>query len=67
LCNNKRILKNGTKFGKGIGNIECNYQERIVEEMLPFRTVVVGASIPTIKMEKPLEDQEVDATYWYHS
>ncbi len=29
--------------------------------------VMVGASILAIKMERPLEDEEVNATYWYRS
>jgi hypothetical protein len=29
--------------------------------------VVVGTSIPVVKMEEPLKDQEVNVAYWYHS
>ncbi len=35
--------------------------------MLPSWTIMVGVSIPIVKMEKPLEDHEVNVAYWYHS
>jgi hypothetical protein len=47
--------------------LNASYQERTTKEMLPSWMVVVSASIPTIKMEIPLEDHEVNAAYWYHS
>jgi len=47
--------------------LNAGYQENTTKEMLPSWTVVVGASIPAIKMEIPLEDHKVNVTYWYHS
>ncbi len=47
--------------------LSVDYLEKIIEEVLLSRTVIMGASIPTIKMEGPLKDQEVNATYITHS
>lgn len=43
------------------------YLEMITKEMLPSRMVIMGLSISNVKMEKPMEDQEVNFAYWYHS
>jgi hypothetical protein len=47
--------------------LNVSYLERIIEKVLPSWTVTMGASIPIIKMERPMEDKEVKAAYWYHS
>jgi hypothetical protein len=45
--------------------LNVNYLERTTKEVLPSRTIIMGTSIPIIKMERPLEDHEANATYWY--
>jgi len=49
-----------------LGALSANYLE-IAEEMLPSRMVIMGTSTSDVKMEKPMEDQEVNFAYWYHS
>jgi hypothetical protein len=44
-----------------------SYLEKTTEEVFPSRTEAMDISIPKTKSEKPLEDQEVNATYYYHS
>jgi hypothetical protein len=48
---------------KELKTLNANYPKKTIEEMLPFQTVAMGVSIPTIKMERPLEDQEVNVAY----
>jgi len=43
--------------------LSASYHERTTKEILPSQTVVVGTSILTVKMERPLWDHEVNATY----
>jgi hypothetical protein len=52
---------------KELEALNASYREKTTKEMFPSWTIVVGVSTITIKMERPLEDQEVNATYWYHS
>jgi hypothetical protein len=47
--------------------LNAGYLEMIVKEMLPFRMVIMGTSTFDVKMEKLMEDQEVNFAYWYHS
>jgi hypothetical protein len=35
--------------------------------LFPFWIATEGASIHEVKTERPLENQEVNVTYWYHS
>jgi hypothetical protein len=43
--------------------LSVNYLERIVREVLPSRMVGMGTFIHVVKMERPLEDQEVNDTH----
>jgi hypothetical protein len=43
--------------------LSVNYLERIVREVLPSRMVGMGIFIHVVKMEGPLEDQEVNDTH----
>jgi hypothetical protein len=36
--------------------LNASYQERTTKEMLPSQTIAMGVSIPTIKMERFVED-----------
>ncbi len=68
-CNNKKIHKKKMEqiFEEELEALNVNYLERTTKEVLPSRTIIMGISILVVKMERPLEDQEVNATYWYHS
>jgi len=50
-----------------LGTLSVGYMERTTKEVLPSRIIAVGASIPDIKIERPMGDHEVNAAYWYHS
>jgi hypothetical protein len=52
-----------------LGALSVDYLKTITEEMLPSRMVIMGTSTSDVKMEKPIEDQEVNLyfAYWYHS
>ncbi len=50
-----------------LGALSASYMERITKEVLPSWILAMGASILNVKMERPLEDQEVNVAYWYHS
>jgi hypothetical protein len=50
-----------------MGTICASYLKRATRETLPFQMITMGISMPDVKMERPLEDHEVNATYWYHS
>ncbi len=43
--------------------LNVSYLKRIVEEVVLSQMVVIGASMHVVKMERPLEDQKVYATY----
>jgi hypothetical protein len=43
--------------------LNVDYLERTTKEVLPSWMVAMGASMPVIKMERPLEDQEVKVVY----
>jgi hypothetical protein len=43
--------------------LSASYHERTTKEILPSQTIVVGTSIFTIKMERPLWDHEVNDAY----
>jgi len=43
--------------------LNASYLEKVAKHVLPSWTVVVGASMPNVKMERPLEGQEINATY----
>jgi hypothetical protein len=47
--------------------LNVSYLDKIAEEGQPSWTIIVGASMHVVKMERPLKDEEVNATYWYHS
>ncbi len=47
--------------------LNVGYLKRTTKEVLSSQMVAMGTSMPTIKTEKPMEDQEVNATYQYHS
>jgi len=68
-CNNKKIYKkkNGTNLGRGITSINVSHLKRTTKKVSPKWMIDVNISIPTIKMEKPLEDQEANVAYWYCS
>jgi hypothetical protein len=40
--------------------LNASYLEMIAEEMLPFRMVIKGTSTFDVKMERLMEDQEVN-------
>jgi len=48
-----------------LGALSASYMERTTKEVLPSWILAMGASILNVKMERPLEDQEVNVTYWY--
>jgi hypothetical protein len=54
-----------------LGALIASYLERTTKEVLPCRTMMITNGIVTpmltVKMEKLLEDQEVNEAYWYHS
>jgi hypothetical protein len=50
-----------------LGVLSAIYLEMIIKEMLPSRMVIMGTSTSNVKMDKPMEDQEVNFAYWYHS
>jgi hypothetical protein len=50
-----------------LGALNASYMERTTKEVLPSWILAMGASILNVKMERPLEDQEVNVTYWYLS
>jgi hypothetical protein len=54
-------------FKKELEALSVGYLKKIAKEVLPSRTVTMGASIPIIKMERFLEDQKINVAYWYHS
>jgi len=54
-------------FKKELEALSVGYLKKIIEEVLPSRTITMGASIPIIKMERSLEDREINVTYWYRS
>jgi hypothetical protein len=43
------------------------YLQRIAEEVVSSWMVVMGVSMPIVKMERLLDDHEVNSTYYYHS
>jgi hypothetical protein len=43
--------------------LSARYLEMAAKEVLPSWMVVMGASMPNVKMERPLKGQEVNATY----
>jgi hypothetical protein len=47
--------------------LNVNFLEKTTKEVLPSQMIIMGTSISIVKMERPLEDHEVNATYWYHS
>jgi hypothetical protein len=69
LNSNKGILKKQKNkiLEEELKALSVGYLEKIAEEVLPSQTVVVGVFIPIIKMEGPLKDHEVNATYIIHS
>jgi len=66
-CNNKKIYykKMEQILEEELKAFNVNYLERTTKEVLPSQTIIMGTSIPIIKMERPLEDHEANATYWY--
>jgi hypothetical protein len=50
-------------FKKELEALSVGYLKKITEEVLPSRTITMGASIPIIKMERSLEDREINVTY----
>jgi hypothetical protein len=51
---------------KKLGMLNVGYVKRTIEEMLSPKMVIRGASAFNVKMERPLEDEEVNTAYWYH-
>jgi len=51
---------------KKLGTIRACYLKRVAKEILPSRTIAVGVSMLDVKMEIPLENQEVNVAYWYY-
>ncbi len=50
-----------------LGMLNADYLEMIAKEMLSFRMVIMGTSTFDVKMERFMEDQELNFAYWYHS
>jgi hypothetical protein len=46
-----------------LGTLNECYFKKIVEEMLPSRMVVMGTSIFDVKVERPMDNQEVNNAY----
>jgi hypothetical protein len=46
-----------------LGALSVSYLKMAAKEVLPSWTVAMGASMPNVKMERPLEGKEVNATY----
>lgn len=49
-----------------LGTLSECYLKRIVEEMLPYRMEVMGTSIFDVKVERPMDNQEINTAYYYH-
>ncbi len=73
MLNISRIKQSQRPKGVGVTHVisfaplSVGYVERTPQGVLPFQMAIEGVSIHEIKMERPLENQEVNATYWYHS
>jgi hypothetical protein len=46
-----------------LGMLNASYLEKVAKHVLPSWIVAVGTSMPNVKMEIPLEGQEINATY----
>jgi hypothetical protein len=60
----KEYKTNGTNLGGGIGSIYCRLSRENNRGNVAILTIAMGISIHVVKMERPLKDQEVNATYW---
>ncbi len=49
-----------------LGTLSECYLKRIVEEMLPYSMEVMGTSIFDVKVERPMDNQEINTAYYYH-
>ncbi len=47
--------------------LSVNYLESTTKEVFPSQMEAMDISIPEIKSKRPLEDQEVNDAYCYHS
>lgn len=52
---------------KELEALNVGYLKRTTKEVLSSQMVVMGTIMPTVKMERPLEDHEVNAAQQYHS